>query len=206
MRVFRFLLLSTLTCFVGSADTLLYNGTFSADDNVALIHFSTTAALVTMQTVSFADGTNGFEPVLTLYDGAGNLLFVDGTGGAAPGSCGGRAIDPASGGCLDARLQQFLAGGFYTLAVTEWDNIPSGSTLADGFPNAGLGNFTGTNFGCGTGGFFLSDCSQRANTWEVQITGVLPEPGAFQLTGVGILALAAAAWKRSRGRQVPNER
>jgi hypothetical protein len=190
------LVCSTVTAAGG---TLTSVGTFTQDDNVALIPFSTSGpTLVTMQTTSFGDGTKGFEPVLTLYDGTGNLLFQDSTGGTAPSSCGGRAIDPFSGFCLDALISQVLQTGSYTLALTEWDNIPSGPTLADGFPDTGAGNFTGKEFGCGAGGFFLFDCSQRTPAWTVQIQGTIPEPGAMGLCGIGILALILAAARRRR--------
>lgn len=198
MRPCCIVVLLLCNCLGASATTLFFAGTFSEDDNVALISFATNDATVTIQTSSFGNGVKGFEPVLTLYDGAGNLLFQDSTGGTAPGACGSRAIDPFSGFCLDASIQQFLPTGNYTLAVTEWDNIPSGPTLADGFPDTGLGNFTGTEFGCGAGGFFLFDCSQRTSVWAVQIIGTVPEPAALSLTGIGALALFSAGWKRRR--------
>jgi len=74
-----------------------------------------------MQTWSFAGGTDaageaiasgGFEPVLSLFDTSpsANLLGVD-QGGVAPSGCRPRNLDPATGFCLDAYLQEDLPAG-----------------------------------------------------------------------------------------------
>jgi len=164
------------------AGTLSMNGNFVHDDDVVLVPFVISgASLVTMQTLSFADGSLGFEPVLTLFDGAGNLLFQDATGGTAPAGCGARAIDSVSTFCLDAYIQQILGPGSYTLALTESDNVPSG-TLSDGFPHTGDGDFTGVPFGGGP--FFLFNGDQRTSAWALEIDGAaVPEPGTFTLLG-----------------------
>jgi hypothetical protein len=200
MKLYWAILALVFGSVAASGGTLFFVASFSQDDNVVLIPFSTLGStLVTMETTSFGSGAKGFEPVLTLYDGSGNLLLQDSTGGTAPSSCGGRAIDPFSGFCLDAVISQVLPTGSYTLALTEWDNIPSGPTLADGFPDTGTGNFTGSEFGCGAGGFFLFDCTQRTAGWAVQIQGAaVPEPATMGLSGIGILALILAAAKLRR--------
>ena len=129
---------------VALAGPITVSGNFAQDEDVVLIPFTVpTLGVVTIRTTSFADGSTGFEPVLTLYDSAGNLLLQDATGGTVPAGCGLRSIDPTSGYCLDALIQSPLNAGSYTLALTEWDNIPGGPTLADGFPQTGNGNFTG---------------------------------------------------------------
>ena len=184
-----------------SAGSLFFSGNFTQDDNVVLIPFTIfgTEAL-TIHSTSFADGSVGFEPVLTLYDGTGALLFQDATGGTVPGSCGVRAIDPVSGYCLDGEIQQTLAAGSYTLALTEYDNIPSGPNLSDGFPQTGNGNFTGPEFLGQPGSFILFDGSQRNNDWAVQIDGVpVPEPGTATLGTSALLALIAVGRKLRRG-------
>jgi hypothetical protein len=180
-----------------------FSGNFTTDDNVVLIPFTVvTSSIVTMQTTSFGDGSGGFEPVLTLFDGAGNFLYQDATGGILPFGCGARAIDPISGSCSDAYIQAPLSPDTYTLALSEWDNIPSGPTLADGFPQSGNGNFTGTEFLCGAGGFFLSDCSQRNTNWTVEIEGSgllgAPEPMPVALITPAILMTVVAARRRRK--------
>ena len=173
-----------------SASTL--SGDFTADDNVELIPISILGlSQVTIQTTSFATG--GFEPVLTLYDPSGNLLFQDANGGTEPSGCGARATDPVSGFCLDAFIQGILnVPGTYTLALTEWDNIPSGPTLADGFPQTGNGNFTGPEFTGNPGSFLLFNGAQRTSDWALQIdVAPIPEPGSLGLAlSAGFVAIA----------------
>jgi hypothetical protein len=176
-----------------SAASLSFSGNFTADDNVVLIPFTVSSMNpVTIQTISFANGSLGFEPVLTLYDAAGNLFLQDATGGTTPGGCSGRSIDAVSGYCLDGLIQNVLNPGSYTLAITEYDNIPGGPTLADGFPQTGNGNFTGPEFAGKTGAFILFDGTQRTSAWALSIAGAdAPEPAAFALAGAGLLALSA---------------
>jgi hypothetical protein len=186
---------------VGSALTV--TGNFSLEENFALIPFTVvTTSTVTMFTTSFADGSKGFEPVLTLFNGAGNLLFQDSTGGTAPGGCGARVIDPFTGFCLDAYIQQLLTPDNYTLALSESDNIPGGPTLSNGFPQTGNGNFTGSEFGCGTGGFFLFNCAQRNTDWSVTITGSglagAPEPMPMALMSPVLLLPVIVARRRRK--------
>lgn len=180
-----------------SATTLSFSGNFSSDDDVVLIPFTVSnTGLVLIQTTSFA-ASLGFEPVLTLYDASGNLFLQDATGGTTPGGCGVRSIDSSSGFCLDAVIQSILNAGNYTLALTEYDNIPGGPTLADGFPQTGNGNFTGPEFLGGPGSFILFNGDQRTSDWALTIDtpgegSVVPEPGTLGLTGTGLFAIAAA--------------
>ena len=170
---------------VALAGPITVSGNFAQDEDVVLIPFTVpTLGVVTIRTTSFADGSTGFEPVLTLYDSAGNLLLQDATGGTVPAGCGLRSIDPTSGYCLDALIQSPLNAGSYTLALTEWDNIPGGPTLADGFPQTGNGNFTGPEFLGSPGSFILFDGSQRNSDWALQIDGLdVPEPATAGLAG-----------------------
>jgi hypothetical protein len=184
---------------VVAAGTLTYSGQFGLDEDVVLIPLLISGnTLVTIQTTSFASGITGFEPVLTVFDGAGNLLLQDATGGTEPNACGARLTDPASGFCLDAYIQATLGTGSYTVALSEWDNIPGG-TLADGFPQTGNGNFTGPEFLGQPGAFILFNTSQRTNNWALQIDGAAstptPEPGTAGLLGT---ALAGAVMLRRR--------
>ncbi len=190
-----------------SASTLTFSGNFSADDDVVLIPFTiSTGASVLIQTTSYA-ASIGFEPVLTLYDAAGNLFLQDATGGTIPSGCDVRAIDAVSGFCLDAVIQNFLNAGNYTLALTEYDNIPGGPTLAEGFPQTGNGNFTGPEFTGNPGSFILFDGEQRTSAWALSINnadttiseppvGVTPEPATLALTGSGLLSVFFAAYRK----------
>jgi hypothetical protein len=183
------------------AGTMSFSGNFSADDDVVLIPFTVAdSGSVLIQTTSFA-ASLGFEPVLTLYDGSGNLFLQDATGGTTPDGCGVRSIDPVSGFCLDAVIQNFLNAGNYTLALTEYDNIPGGPTLADGFPQTGNGNFTGPEFLGGPGSFILFNGDQRTSDWALDIdlpgpASPVPEPATLGLTGIGLLVAFFAARRK----------
>jgi hypothetical protein len=161
-----------------------YTGAFQADDDKFLTDFTLVSAMqITIRTWSFAGGTNaagdviapgGFAPVLSLFDSAGNLLLLD-SGGVAPGGCGPRSIDAATGFCLDAYINAFLSAGAYTTVLTQWDNTPNGPTLADGFLEDGNGNFTGGPFLLNAGAGF-----QRTGNWALDVPGTaitgVPEP------------------------------
>jgi hypothetical protein len=186
-------LTSIKLCFAGIFVAALGNasvvyqgtGTFTFDSDTLLLPLSViTSGQVTIFTTSFGNGSGGFEPVLTLFDGSGNFFLQDATGGTT-GHCGSRATDPISGFCLDAFIQANLAVGSYTVALSESDNIPGG-TLTDGFPQPAGTNFTGPEFLGGPGSFILFDGTQRQNNWALEIdsTGVatiVPEPGAFSI-------------------------
>lgn len=185
-------------------------GTFTQDDNQVFFNFTLlTPDTITMQTFSFAGGTNvnglvippgGFAPVLSLFSGTApqNLLATD-SGGTPPSGCGVRNIDPVTGFCLDAYLNLSLGVGSYILALTEFDNTPIGPTLADGFLQQGTGNFTGGPFFLNAGAGF-----QRNGNWAVDITNTappsaVPEPSTVAqiVFGLSIFALASAWRKRA---------
>jgi hypothetical protein len=186
-----------LAAFGNAGVVYQQTGTFTFDSDTLLLPLSVnTPSQVTIFTTSFGNGSDGFEPVLTLFDGSGNSYLQDPTGGTT-GHCGSRAVDPISGFCLDAFIQANLAVGSYTVALSESDNIPGG-TLIDGFPQPSGTNFTGPEFLGGPGSFILFDGTQRQNNWALEIdsTGV-PEPGAFPiLTSVFASALLVRRLRR----------
>ncbi|MEO8594948.1 MAG: DVUA0089 family protein [Candidatus Solibacter sp.] len=139
-----------------------FSGNFTQDDDRADFLFTIASpATVELRSWSYAGGPDlqanpvprgGFAPVLSLFDGAGNLLAYDNggsVGGTAPRDCstGARAQDVVSDLCLDAYTQAALgSAGSYRVVVTEQDNLPNGPTLADGFALSGAGDFTGGPF------------------------------------------------------------
>jgi hypothetical protein len=196
------LLASSLT-----AADVSYTGNFSGDGDIFTAGFVLAApGSVTLRTWSFAGGTNaagsvipagGFAPVVSLFDAAGNLLQFD-DGGVAPVGCGARAIDPASGFCLDGFIQGVLGPGSYTVILTEWDNTPNGPTLADGFLEDGNGDFTGGPFFLNAGAGF-----QRTSAWALDVSGIAaPEPSPAILTVLALLGFALAAAVRATGFRV----
>jgi hypothetical protein len=166
------------------------NGTFAQDDDMFTTSFTLAApSAIVVRTLSFANG--GFAPVVSLFDSTGNLVTFD-DGGVAPGGCGARDTDAATGFCLDAYISGIFAADTYTVILTEWDNTPNGPTLADGFTEQGNGNFTGGPFLLNAGPGF-----QRTGNWTLKIPGTAattPEPSLEFLTGAFLLL--AARWKR----------
>ena len=199
-----------LSCGLASANVMFSTvGTFTHDDDQVFFSISLVAPeIVTMRTWSFAGGTNamgqvipagGFAPVLSLFNASApqDLIAFD-TGGTAPSGCVTRNIDPVTGFCLDAFLQESLPAGSYRLYLTEFDNTPNGPTLADGFFEQGNGNFTGGPFFLNAGAGF-----QRTGEWAVDVTTpgtTVPEPSSAALA-ISVLSILTL-WSCSRKRGV----
>ncbi len=207
----------------GMADDFSFTGTFTQDDNVQQFNFAVGApSTVTLRTYSYAGGTNaagqviprgGFDPILALFDGAGNLLNQNDDGG-----CGKVPADSGTGMCWDTYLQSGLAPGNYSVTVMEYDNFANGPNLANGFTEQGNGNFTpqiasncqAAQF-CDVSG--VSPWNQRDSHWAFDILNVasatevvpsgppansVPEPGT--LTALALAGLSVVLHKRRRAR------
>ena len=195
------------------ADQLSFQNNFTSDDDVIILGFSLTApGTVTLRTFGYAGGINGagstvvaggFDPLLTLFDGAGNFLVSNNDG-----ACGVVGTDATTLNCFDAYLSLILDAGDYNVALTENDNLPLGPTLADSFSRVGSGNFTCAEFMGSPGGFCDASPSQRGSAWALDIVtpstvpmAPVPEPdsGALVLSGLGLfMALRShfdATWR-----------
>jgi hypothetical protein len=190
-----------------------FSGNLTSDDGHSDFVFTILSpATVQLESWSYAGGTDplsnvvsggGFAPVLSLFDGAGNLLAFDAggvVGGSAPFNCatGGRALDAVSHLCLDAYTEVTLgSAGSYQVVVTEQDNTPNGPTLADGFALDGAGNFTG-------GPFIDDGGNQRTSFFDFTVGPVnsaqsadVPEPApSLLLLSALALFLGRTAWRR----------
>jgi hypothetical protein len=179
------------------ANTLSYQGNFPSDDFVQTFNFNlASAGAVTLQTFGYAGGINGagktiaaggFDPVITLFDGAGNFLTSNNDG-----ACGQVGTDATTLNCFDSYLSLTLGAGSYSLALTENDNLAAGPTFADGFTQAGNGNFTCAEFMGTPGGFCDASPSQRNSAWALDVTtpatAPVPEPSTYALllSGIGV--------------------
>jgi len=163
--------------------TVSFQGTFTSDDDVQLINFTTSGLTnVTFRTFSYAGGVNGdgatilrggFDPGIALYDSGGNYLDeqIDGYPPDIP-------ADPMTGKYYDIFLTKELAAGTYTVAIYQYDNAPAGLLLSDGFFRDGQGNFTGgVDFGTTCSQGFFCDYSDvapynnRDGHWALDISG-----------------------------------
>jgi hypothetical protein len=207
------LVLTAAAPAAASTAVFSFSGNLTGDDDHSNFVFTILApATVQLESWSYAGGTDplsnfvpggGFAPVLSLFDGAGNLLAFDAggvVGGSAPFSCatGGRALDATSHLCLDAYSQVTLSSaGTYQVIVTEQDNTPNGPTLADGFALDGAGNFTG-------GPFIDDGGNQRTSFYDFTIGSVdsaeaadVPEPApSLLILSALALFLGRTAWGR----------
>jgi hypothetical protein len=192
----RGLLISAAAVSALTASSFSFIGTFATGDNAQYLTFSA-SGLTTIRTLSYGGGTNisgsliaagGFDPLLNIFDDTGAQLgsFDD---SAAGGGCSA-GITSGSNGCLDSYFSNILEPGTYTLVLTQFDNVFSGLTLADGF-------------------FWQEACSAvfcddfnhtapRTGNWSLDIIGAnsaaettaAPEPGSVGLLAIGIIVLA----------------
>lgn len=199
VRGVGWVLASLLGMGVASANTFSFTGSFTADDQVELFSFDVLASsTVTLQTLSYAGGTNaaslvipsgGFDPILSLFDSSGNLLNV--TNDGSPNT------DPSTGAALDSLLSLSLDPGMYTLALAQSDNQANGPTFADGFSEQGAGNFTST-YGCSNGFFCDITGANRNGNWALDISNVVsasetsstvPEPKTILILLAGVIGM-----------------
>jgi hypothetical protein len=192
-----------------------FTGNFTQDDNVQLFNFVVGApSSVTLRTWSYAGGTNaagttiargGFDPILALFDSAGNLIDQNDDGG-----CGLVAADSGSGECWDTFLTAALTAGTYTVAVMQYDNFAN-ATLAAGFDRQGQGNFTPGMSGCAASQTAFEDVSESAacgrdNHWafdilnvagaELVVGGAVPEPSSWAMMLLGFAGIGMMIRRR----------
>jgi hypothetical protein len=199
-----------LAAIPGFADTVLYQGTFAADDDEVQFTIDVSATeLVTIESWGYAGGTvptspsptaiaaGGFAPNAILFDPSGNEIVSD-----AGGHCGITNTDPVTGNCDDSYIQETLGPGSYTLALVEYDNEPNDSFLGDGFVQDGNPGFTCAEFGQ-TGNFCdvtTALGTARDGNYAVSVTAAdivaTPEPAAISLFWLGSCFFAALLFRR----------
>jgi hypothetical protein len=201
-RLVNGVLLLSLAAEAGFASTVLFQGTFATDDQVALFNITAnTSETITIQTDSYAGGTvnstvipaGGFAPTAFLFDNLGDVITL------TNGSCSQVGTDPVTGNCDDLYFQDTLGPGTFTLALAVLNNTPVGMFASNGFVEDGNPGFTCQE--AGTSGSFCDLTTAlgatRTGNYAIAITGansvttVTPEPGSVLLlfAGGGLIAL-----------------
>ncbi len=158
----------------GGTGQFSYTGTFTHDDETRTFYFTLSSPTsVTVRTFGFGGGTNaagtviapgGFDPTVSLFDSAGNLIAANQDGG-----CPSVAVEAQTGFCWDSKMVVPLPAGSYQVVLTQSDNSANGPTLADSFVFAGEGNFTS---GDDTRpGFYDDSGIQRTGAYAIDILG-----------------------------------
>ncbi|MGA3239432.1 MAG: DVUA0089 family protein [Bryobacteraceae bacterium] len=203
-RLVKGILLLSLTVAPGFAATVLFQGTFSADDQVALFNITVnTPETVTIETDSYAGGTldsttvpaGGFAPAAFLfYDQATVPNVLDLTNG----NCSQVGTDPTTGNCDDIYSPTLLLQpGAYILALAVYGNTPVDTSAADGFVEDGDPGFTCQSLGVGGSFCDLTTALgvSRTGNYAIAVTGAdsvtAPEPGSMLLllAGGALIAL-----------------
>ena len=170
---------TALALSVGSVSAATQNfsfvGNFSGDADVQSFNFSIgSVSNVTLRSYSYAGGTmadgtivaaGGFDPILALWDSAGNLIqqYDDGPDPVPS--------DPFTGSQFDTNLTLFgLAAGDYTATIAQYANF-AGSTLASGFSESDP-FFTALYYGCSNGQFCDVNSDNRGSYWAFDVLGV----------------------------------
>ncbi len=185
------------------SDATVLTGNLGSDDDVDL-HTLTFLVPGTYRIESFgyAGGTmsngslveaGGFDTILSLFDSSGALLVTVDDGGAR--------IDPNTGESFDSAIQMSLSAGTYTLAITQYNNLPASLFLVGGFTREGDGNFTPQlNETCQAASFCdvseIAPFNVRTNFYAVEVTAV-PLPGALLLFGPALGLIATVNARRS---------
>ena len=176
-----------------------FTGNFEHDDEVQEFNFTVTAPMsdVTLRTWSSGGGTNaagaevargGFDPIVALFDGSGNLIGQNDDNGLL--------LDPG-GSALDSLLTRDLSAGNYTATITQYDSFANGPSLADGF----RGSFH-TNLGDRDSHWALDILNVSSASVGASYISPIPEPESYALLLSG-LGLITFMMRHSSRKQMP---
>lgn len=165
----------------------IQTGTFTSDDELHFFDVSLAGpSNLSIQTFGYGGGNGGFDPFLSLFTQSGLLIAVNNDGACPPLQASGGGV------CFDSDITMALPAGSYIAVISQYDNVPIGPTLQDGFSRTGQGNFTPGLWGYPGTAFIDALGNQRTGAYIVSFDGAtsvsaaVPEPGLWLTTASGL--------------------
>ena len=161
-------------------------GTFTSDDELHFFDVNLAApSTLSIQTFGYGGGNGGFDPFLSLFTQSGLLIAINNDGACPP-------LQASGGVCFDSDITMALPAGSYIAVISQYDNVPIGPTLQDGFSRTGQGNFTPGLWGYPGTAFIDALGNQRTGAYTIAFDGAtsvsadVPEPGLWLTTASGL--------------------
>jgi len=188
------LVLALIVAGPASALDFDFSGTITSHNDVLLFSFTTTATTVTLFSSSWDDG--GFDPILGLWDSAGNLIQVQDDGHNSGSTLSNGVL--YDHGSWDSYYSQLLPAGSYTISLSTYANFPLSSLLSGGFQYDSqtpipIASWSQPFNGVRTGNYEFHLLNVTTATGPS-----VPEPSSLFLLVLGLFGLAG--WQQRRQR------
>lgn len=172
-----------------------FSGTMPYHNSVLYFSFvSGGVGNVTLFSSSWDDG--GFDPMLGLWDSAGNLIHFQDDGHTV-GSTLSNGV-PYTHGTWDSYYTAGIGAGTYYVTLTAYANFNNGNNLSDGFDYDGQTPIPILSWNEPANGFRDDDfVFHILNVDQATQNNPVPEPSTIVLLGLGLAGVAFAVKKRA---------